>query len=125
MGFCGIERVLWRVFFFSRFSGEQRQAGSEQGAPDTQAARVCPSTLTNAGLVLAWKTRKTQCGKEVTVLHCIRRLLIWAKRGERGISREARQTRDAKLSADRASVMQATCPLIKTPEDAGYKIADS
>ena len=56
MGFCGIERVLWRVcvcFFFSRFSGEQRQARSEQGAPDTRAARVCPSTLTNAGLVLA------------------------------------------------------------------------
>ena len=53
MGFCGIERVLWRGFFFPCFSGEQRQARSEQGAPDTHAARVCPSTLTHAGLVLA------------------------------------------------------------------------
>ena len=53
MGFCGIERVLWRVFFFRVFQASKGKRKSEQGAPDTHAARVCPSTLTHAGLVLA------------------------------------------------------------------------
>lgn len=54
----GYEKLAYKGFCFSRFSGEHAAAVGERGGTDTRCVRVWRSLLTPRLPLLAWKTRK-------------------------------------------------------------------